>query len=700
MNIKTLKICLISVLIFTSLIPIITNNSVAESREIYVKESYFGSSDGSAEKPYKTIQEAIDAAEEGDTIYIFGGFYQENLEIDKQLKIVGGIDEVETIIDSRFDRRYLVEITADEVTLEYVTVSDSDKKTSSPIGALICLKSDDNKINNVFVNDTESYGILIQSSSSDNLVSSNKINMADSGIYVTSSDTNDIVNNEISNCSSYGIYVEYSTGNNRIYGNNVTLSGSGIYVKNSVNVNITNNIVEQESFHSLYISGCSNSQIINNKIGDSSSNGIYLKSSSCIVRNNTLCNNSRGVYIDGNYNDIYYNEFIEQKASGIYVKPGAIQNKIFENDFLDNGKSAQDNGDNQWYYESKGNYWSDYDNTDKDLDGIGDQPYSKNGVLDLYPLGYFLKPPKQPTNPSPGDTDTGVGLSITLSVKVEDPDSDELTVYFYNGDDDTLIETELTSENPVRYVESGSRAEVKFTLGFDRVFSWYAVVYDGLQQNTSAPFIFSTQKTPPDNEPPVADADGPYFTEMNQQVQFDSSGSYDPDGTIAFYRWNFGDGSSEILEENPTHIYESAGEFQASLTIIDNDGSSSSSNTFVSVGTEENDPPVAKITLTSSAEVEQKILFDGSQSYDPDNDELDYLWDFGNGASSVSESPSYSYKNTGTYFVKLTVSDDEYSDTTTTSIKIKDKPGIPGFEMLFLISAVIIIFVINKKIRN
>ena len=695
MNIKILKICLISVLIFISLIPIITNTGLAESREIYVKESYFGTSDGTAEKPYKTIQEAIDVADDGDTIYIFGGLYREYLMIDKQLKIVGGIDEVETIIDSKFDRRYLIEITADEVTLEYVTVSDHDKATSSHIGALICLKSNNNKINNVFVNDTSSYGIFVDSSSGNNLISSNIINNTESGIYVTSSDTNDIVNNKISNCTNYGIYVEYSTGNNRIYGNNITLNGYGIYIKNSANVNITNNIVEQESYHSLYLSGCSNSLVIFNNIGNSTSNGIYLQSSSCTINNNTFMNNTRGIYLNGNYNDIYNNKFIENKATGIYAKPGSTQNKIFENNFLDNGKSAQDEGNNQWYYESRGNYWSDYNYIDLDLDGFGDRDYSQDGVLDPYPLGYFLKPPKKPSNPSPADGDYDVPLTITLKVKVEDTDSEKLTVSFYNGLDDTLIES--ITQNPKKNAQSGSNVECKFTLNFGRFFLWYVVVDDGLLQNTSNPFFFTTVTAPPDNTPPEADAGGPYFADVGETVQFDSAGSYDPDGTIAFYRWNFGDGSSEILEENPTHIYKSAGEFQASLTIIDNNGSSSSSNSIVSVGTEMNDPPVAKITLSNSAEVEQKISFDGSGSYDPDSDQLSYLWDFGNGDSSTSENPSYSYKSTGTYFVTLKVSDAEYSDTATASIKIKEKPGIPGFEIIFLIAAVVIILAINKK---
>jgi len=51
---------------------------------------YYGLSDGSAERPYDSIQYAIDVAEDGDTIYVFGGIYDESLIINKEIKLWGG----------------------------------------------------------------------------------------------------------------------------------------------------------------------------------------------------------------------------------------------------------------------------------------------------------------------------------------------------------------------------------------------------------------------------------------------------------------------------------------------------------------------------------------------------------------------------------------------------------------------------------
>lgn len=704
MKFKFFKIGLIVLLFLVSLVPLTANNSIAKGNEIYVNGSYFGYSDGTADKPYKTIQKAIDVASDGDTIYIFGGLYQENIVVDKKLKIVGSVDEVDTIIDSRFDQRYVVEITADEVTLESVTVSDSDNRTTSPIGALIALKSDGDKIINNYVFNTTSYGIYVASNSGNNLISSNIINKTKNGIYIASSNTNDIVDNNISNCSNYGIYMEYSTGNNRIYGNNIKLSSYGLYIKSCMNTNITNNTITSVNSYSIYLANSNNCLINVNRMTNSTGDGIYLKSSSnCVIKSNTFIGNKRGIIIQGNNNDIYENYLKDQSASGVYILAGTSLNKLYKNSFVNNGKSAQDYGNNQWYYEEQGNYWSDYNYIDilpeNEPDGIGDKPYSKNGVLDLYPLGYFLKPPEKPSDPSPEDFETGVGLSITLQVKVKDPDSDELTVYFYRADDNTLIQS--TTQNPVEHVQNNSIAECKFTLGFDTIFTWYAVVDDGLLQNRTDPLIFSTRKNPPDNDPPIADAGGPYFIEVGDEVQFDSSGSYDPDGEITFYRWNFGDGSSEILEENPAHVYKNPMEYQVTLTVIDNNGSSASSDTYVSVGTQQNDPPVAKINLIETAKTGEQIIFDSSGTYDPDGDSLTYLWNFGNGETSTLKNPTYSYSTPGTYNVVLAVSDGEYTNTTESTIQIqitkKKSTESPGFELLVMIAAFAILAITIKR---
>lgn len=81
---------------------------------------------------------------------------------------------------------------------------------------------------------------------------------------------------------------------------------------------------------------------------------------------------------------------------------------------------------------------------------------------------------------------------------------------------------------------------------------------------------FTTQQSPI-NIAPVADA-GPYqVVNVNEQVQFDGSGSYDLDGTIVNYYWVFGDGATGSGIK-PTHTYTQAGTYSVALFINDDGG--------------------------------------------------------------------------------------------------------------------------------
>jgi photosystem II stability/assembly factor-like uncharacterized protein len=63
---------------------------------------------------------------------------------------------------------------------------------------------------------------------------------------------------------------------------------------------------------------------------------------------------------------------------------------------------------------------------------------------------------------------------------------------------------------------------------------------------------------------------------INQQVTFDGAGSYDPDGQIVSYSWEFGDGYTSN-QMNATHSYSQAGQFTYRLTVTDNNGATGQS---------------------------------------------------------------------------------------------------------------------------
>jgi len=69
---------------------------------------------------------------------------------------------------------------------------------------------------------------------------------------------------------------------------------------------------------------------------------------------------------------------------------------------------------------------------------------------------------------------------------------------------------------------------------------------------------------------------------VDEIITFNASGSYDPDGTIISYEWDFGDrdtGTGEVI----THSYSSAGDYDVTLTVTDNDGYTASETKIISV---------------------------------------------------------------------------------------------------------------------
>lgn len=54
-------------------------------------------------------------------------------------------------------------------------------------------------------------------------------------------------------------------------------------------------------------------------------------------------------------------------------------------------------------------------------------------------------------------------------------------------------------------------------------------------------------------------------------VTFNASGSYDPDGRVTLYKWDFGDGvTAEVSDPVITHAYNSTGQFVVTLVVVDN----------------------------------------------------------------------------------------------------------------------------------
>ena len=108
------------------------------------------------------------------------------------------------------------------------------------------------------------------------------------------------------------------------------------------------------------------------------------------------------------------------------------------------------------------------------------------------------------------------------------------------------------------------------------------VVNEGGINDTILKNITVSKVTHPSNNPPTADANGPYYRHVGQTITFDGSKSSDLDGTIVSYDWDFGDGNTGVGVTS-THIYSSAGTYTMILTVTDNEGATDSDPTTVTI---------------------------------------------------------------------------------------------------------------------
>ncbi len=154
----------------------------------------------------------------------------------------------------------------------------------------------------------------------------------------------------------------------------------------------------------------------------------------------------------------------------------------------------------------------------------------------------------------------------------------------------------------------------------------------------------------------VADAGGPYYGAVGEQVQFSGSASIgQPPYT---YFWDFGDGETGS-GQNVAHTYDAPNAdegYDVVLTVTDANGNSDWDDTKAYISGS-SDEPTANANGPYSGIVDQQIQFTGSAFGGAAP--YSWSWDFGDGSSSDMQNPVHTYTDIGEYTVTLTVTDDE-----------------------------------------
>ena len=154
-------------------------------------------------------------------------------------------------------------------------------------------------------------------------------------------------------------------------------------------------------------------------------------------------------------------------------------------------------------------------------------------------------------------------------------------------------------------------------------------------------------KISPLNQPPIANANGPYAGIEGQPVEFNASLSYDPEGMPLTYYWEFGDGETAVTNQPTiTHIYAQEGNYTVTLIVNDSVQNSTPSITYALINDTE---PKANFTanITSGFAPLTVQFNDLSTSYDGI---IAWEWDFnGDGTiDSNEQNPTHTYDEAGT----------------------------------------------------
>ena len=311
--------------------------------------------DGPAD--FSSIQEAINAASQGDIIYVYNGTYYENVVINKSVSLVGE-NRVNTIVDGMHNGDVVL-ISADNVVVSRFTIINS-KNQGGYAGI-------------------NSYNVKNCTIKENNILSNWR------GIWFYNC-TNIIIhgNSILNTTESLAIWVHYS--NSAVISSNiVTNNPAGVYLYYSDNSVVCRNSITDNNYYGLTLQDSKGNLIIENIIANSSEwNGVALWDSyQNTITANDISNNPYGLRFGfSSNNTIYHNNFIDN----------AIQAYDTYREYdSEPSVNSWDDG-----YPSGGNYWSDYNGTDFYLgphqnvtgsDGIGDTPYviDENNA-DRYPL--------------------------------------------------------------------------------------------------------------------------------------------------------------------------------------------------------------------------------------------------------------------------------------------------------------------------
>ena len=333
----------------------------------------------------KSISEAINLANSGDTVEVTEGVYNENVIVSKSIQLRGiNFPSIDACSIGN-----VVLVTADNVLIEGFIIENSGRSSFEEYCGIKTVENSgiiirNNKFNN------NSIGINLRKSNSgiisDNYITTsitempvlgnaihcwnsdtlsilrNQVSKHRDGIYLEFVKDSNIDNNVVEECKRYGLHFMFSHRDN--YKNNIfRRNGAGVAVMYSRQVDMTKNIFEFNISDISY--------------------GLLLKDiSEGVISNNRFVKNSIAIYMDGTNKVELKNNTFKENGLGIRIVASSTDNLIAENDFTGNTFDVATNGRSLNNIFLK-NFWDKYRGYDLDKDGYGDLPYRPLSIFSM-----------------------------------------------------------------------------------------------------------------------------------------------------------------------------------------------------------------------------------------------------------------------------------------------------------------------------
>jgi parallel beta-helix repeat protein len=366
---------------------------------------------GTGEGNYTRIQDAIENASNGDTVFVFneGSPYYEEVKIDRTINLIGE-DKNTTIIDANFSFNP-INITADGSLVSGFTVKNCKfsgwwwefsaikiykckyvkvKNNIITLGAFTYIGGDFiasvnlHSSSNCIIEDNYIYeeyspsstlasGLVIHDGSSFNIISGNEIKGYDNGIYLRYSNKNIISNNYLHN-NDNGI-TSFVSNKNDIIGNNIYYNNDyGIELTHSCLNKITDNIISENG--GKRCGGEWEGGIAFFTDFDSDFDLLTGSNRNIVSRNQITKNDPTGIIVFDSYN----NKFTENNIIDNWGSEGYPQrwwgNAFFLNVVIRIRSLIYANNWNR-------NYWSDYNLK-------GTFPKAIKGIIILFPISLII----------------------------------------------------------------------------------------------------------------------------------------------------------------------------------------------------------------------------------------------------------------------------------------------------------------------